>query len=397
MRRFFLRAGIFLFIGSLIFILLNIFADTFNPQSDFRITQLLEKSDSINALAVGNSHTCAFDFNVLKLNGYRVAQGGNDIFEADYQLKALVPRLPNLKMVIFNISYFSLFEDNSAIPYGYCYFTESEYESFISRYPYARNLIKPKEYSDLFLINTEEIGDQQKNQLGTAYNEILSKVSDGLGLRKSYYKSIPSFEWVKGDFKNFIQSKLHSIIREDHWKGVIYNAVKNQLNISNPNEYYEIDKYGQYTSDLVFTYKNHDSLDILAKNIQVPDYLNSCKTMAFFKNDIQVNTYNCLISIIKYLRQRNIMLIFITTPVYKAFTEYYDKEYIILMRRDMTQLQSKYNIEYYDFSRDTTFSYNNKFFYNSDHLNKMGAKEFSKKLFLTLDKKITGELFQNKK
>ena len=66
MKRFFIKAVIFLFIGSLIFILLNILADTFNPQSDFRITQLLDKRDSINALAVGNSHTCAFDFNMLR-------------------------------------------------------------------------------------------------------------------------------------------------------------------------------------------------------------------------------------------------------------------------------------------------------------------------------------------
>ena len=36
------------------------------------------------------------------------------------------------------------------------------------------------------------------------------------------------------------------------------------------------------------------------------------------------------------------------------------------------------------FPADTTFSYNNKFFYNSDHLNKEGAKEFSEKLYLLL-------------
>ena len=64
------------------------------------------------------------------MNGYRVAQGGNDIFEAEYQLKALVPMLPNLKIVFFNISYFSLFDDNSAIPYGYCYFTKRNINHF---------------------------------------------------------------------------------------------------------------------------------------------------------------------------------------------------------------------------------------------------------------------------
>ena len=126
MKRFFFKAGIFLLIGSLIFIILNIVANG------------LDRKDSIYALAVGNSHTCAFDFNVLKIYGYRVAQGGNDVFEAEYQLRSLVPMLPKLKTVIFNISYFSLFLDNSAIPNDVCYFTDKEYNLFLSKYPRAK-------------------------------------------------------------------------------------------------------------------------------------------------------------------------------------------------------------------------------------------------------------------
>ena len=325
MKRFFLKAIIFLAIGSLIFTLLNILADIYDPQRDFRITQLLDKRDSINALAVGNSHTCAFDFNVLKIYGYRVAQGGNDVFEVEYQLKALVPMLPNLKLVLFNISYFSLFEDNSAIPNDYCYFTKEEYDSFLSRYPYARLVIKSIKYSNFILIDTKNINSQQENILGPAYKEIMNKVSDGLGLRKNYYKSIPSFTWVRGDFRNFIESKFLSIIRKDHWKNVIYNIIKNRLEIYDPNNHYIIDKYGQYR---VYTYKNPDSLNVIAKKIQVPRYINSCKIAAYFNKSIQTDTYNCLVSVIKYLKQRKIKLIFVTTPVYKSFTEYYDEKYI---------------------------------------------------------------------
>ena len=396
MKRFLLKSIIFLVIGSLIFIFLNILADTYDPQRDFRITQLLDKRDSIDALAVVNSHTCAFDFNTLKISGYRIAQGGNDLFEVEYQLKTLVPLLPNLKMVFFNISYFSFFEDNSAIPGNYCYFTKEEYNLFLSRYPNARLIIKPIKYSDLLIIDTKKINFQQENILGPAYNEIMNKVSDGLGLRKNCYKSIPSFRWVKGDFRNFIESKFLSIIRQDHWKNIIFNIIKKRPEISNPNNYYKIDKYGQNTNDLVYTYKSSDSLNKMAKNIQVPNYLNSCEIMAYFKKDIQYDTYNCLGSIIKFLKKRQIKLIFVTTPVYKAFSEYYDKKYIDLMKKNMQLLQQEYGIEYYDFSRDTTFSYINKFFYNSDHLNKMGAKEFSKKLLLMINKNITYEMIYNK-
>ena len=390
MKKFFYKTIVFLTIGSLIFILLNILADNYDSQSVFRITQLLNKRDSINALAVGNSHTCAFDFRTLKMNGYRVAQGGNDVFETEYQLRALVPMLPNLKVVLFNISYFSLFEDNSAIPNDYCYYTKEEYNLLLYRYPNVKFVLSPIKYSDLILIDTKKINSQQENILGPAYREIMDKVSDGLGLRKSYYKSIPSFNWVNGDIKNFFESKFSLIIRQDHWKEIIYNLFKNHP-VLNPNEYYKTDKYGQSTRSLAYTYKNPDSLDEMAKKIQVPNYINNCKVMAYFNNDIPNETYKCLISVIKYLRQRNIKLIFITTPVYFSFTKYYDKKYIHLMKINMNQLKKEYGIKYYDFSTDTTFSYNNKFFYNSDHLNKTGAKKFSKKLLFTLIKNIDDE------
>ncbi|MEJ2616387.1 MAG: hypothetical protein P8Z35_15635 [Ignavibacteriaceae bacterium] len=385
MKKFFYKAIIFLIIGSLIFILLNILADNYDSQRVFRITQLLDKRDSINALAVGNSHTCAFDFRTLKMNGYRVAQGGNDVFETDYQLRALVPMLPNLKVVLFNISYFSLYEDNSAIPNDYCYYTKEEYYLFLSRYPKAKFVLNPVNYSDFILIDTKKINSQQENILGPAYREIMNRVSDGLGLRKSYYKSIPSFSWVKGDIKNFFECKFSLIIRQDHWKEIIYSLFQNH-SILNPNEYYKMDKFGQTTKGLAYTHKNPDSLNEMAKKVQVPGYINSCKVMAYFKNDIPKETYKCLVSVIKYLRQRNIKLIFITTPVYKSFTKYYNKNYIGLMKSNMNRLKKEYGIEYYNFSTDTTFSFNNKFFYNSDHLNKTGAKEFSKQLFLLMNK-----------
>ena len=227
--------------------------------------------------------------------------------------------------------------------------------------------------------------------LGPAYDEIIDKVSDGLGLRKDYYKSIPSLKWVQGDLKNFIESKFLFIIRNDHWKNIIYNIIKDSKGLPVSNGYDILDKYGQYTSDLVFSYKRPDSLDEMAKNFQVPNYVNSCKVMAYFKNNIQNDTYNCLVSVIKYLKKQKVRLIFITTPVYKSFTEYYDKKYLDLMEKDMQKLKKEYSVEYYDFSRDTTFSNNNEYFYNSDHLNKTGAKEFSKKLLPIFNKNSNDE------
>jgi hypothetical protein len=66
--------------------------------------------------------------------------------------------------------------------------------------------------------------------------------------------------------------------------------------------------------------------------------------------------------------------------VYETFTDNYDVTLIKIMRETMQKLLEKYNIEYYDFSSDSSLIFNNKLFYNSDHLNRYGAAEFSRKL-----------------
>src|SRR3970040_147439 len=126
MKKFVKRILIFISLGLLIFAFLFLTAEKYAPKSNFKIKQLLNKAESIEALAVGNSHACALDFNALGVNGYRVAQGGNDFSEAEYQIRSLVPLLPNLKTVFFNVSYFSFYEDNSSIRGNYAVFSKIE-------------------------------------------------------------------------------------------------------------------------------------------------------------------------------------------------------------------------------------------------------------------------------
>lgn len=377
MKKFIFHFGLFVTIGIIIFGSLSKFADAFDSKSDFRIDQLLSKADSIEALAIGNSHSCALDFDALNIRGYRVAQGGNDLFEAEYQLKSLSSLLPNLEIVFFNISYFSFFEDNSAVPDHYSYFNKIDFKKLISQYPDVTQIIEPMEFNNYVVINTDDLSAQQKNKLGPALDIINNNISNGLKLRQDYYNSIPSFKWVRGDFTNFVESKLSSIIREDHWKEVLYSLLKGKKdNIKETG----IDKYGQFTNDLVRSFKSKDSLEVLAKEIQVPMYLFGENFTLKYNENVLKDTYNSIVSIINYAKEKNIRLIFYTTPVYKSFTDYYSKESINVMRNKMKLLKKEFGIEYYDFSEDTKFISNNKFYYNSDHLNKNGAKEFSENL-----------------
>jgi hypothetical protein len=52
-----------------------------------------------------------------------------------------------------------------------------------------------------------------------------------------------------------------------------------------------------------------------------------------------------------------------------------------------TKYSHKYNIPFYDYSTDA-ISYQKKYFYNTNHLNKMGAELFTTKLIDTL-KRLT--------
>jgi len=95
----------------------------------------------------------------------------------------------------------------------------------------------------------------------------------------------------------------------------------------------------------------------------------------------------------KYLRQcqkDSIKVIFVYTP------EYIDGQHFIANREQLFdiihQFSKKYNIPFYDYTTDT-MSYKKAYFYNSEHLNKMGSQLFTKKLVGDL-KHRNGEMFK---
>lgn len=385
------KLSAFIVIGIVIFITLSVLAESQNSRVEFRVKQLIEKADSISVLAVGNSHTGAFDFEALAMNGYRIAQGGNDLFETEYQIRALLPLLPNLKLVIINISYFSFFMDNSAVPASYAYFNNDDFKDFTQNFPYAEKLLPIERYPEFVIIDTDEIGSVQKNKLGAALDVLMQNTSDRLQLRQRYYNSIPSTKWVKDDLINFIESKVSAILREDHWKSVFSNlfSLDNKSEEKNPEEIYGIDKYGQFKNDLIITHPEKDSLEKMVKDIQVPLYHYNIQVMKKFNPEIVNETYETLGSIIVTLRSKGIRIVFVTTPVYEAFTEYFDRSVIKVMQEKTKQLKNEYQITYLDYSNDSSFVKNYKYFYNSDHLNKSGSKEFSKQLLVELSMKYS--------
>jgi len=82
-------------------------------------------------------------------------------------------------------------------------------------------------------------------------------------------------------------------------------------------------------------------------------------------------------------KSKNIKIVFIYPP------EYIEGQKFVKNRRSIISLyekySKKYNIPYYDYSRDP-LSFQKNFFYNASHLNKTGAELFTKKLIDSLKK-----------
>ena len=101
---------------------------------------------------------------------------------------------------------------------------------------------------------------------------------------------------------------------------------------------------------------------------------------AVLKNnpDCMEDCYKELRSIIAYLRLRGIRLILFTPPFFYREAEQRNVKTIRKTKQLMTDLQNKFNVEYYDFSVDPEFIYNKRYYSDGTHLNATGAHLFSK-------------------
>ncbi len=284
------------------------------------VKNLLNSSQQIEALAIGNSHAYAINFEALGYNGYRLARSGRDIFEIKYYLEGLLPRLPHVKTVFITVSYFTFQRDNA--------------------------------------------------------------LSDEVRIRRTHtYAAVPLWRFFKGDFANFVMAKIHPIFpviditREDSWEGV-FRAIISQ-NSEDAKKTQPAGEHLEYRcADRGYDY-------IMAHaDLRARGYIQSTTNMALQRPDIHLDTYNTMVDIIQQLQARNVRVIFVTPPYFYAYTKIYQEnapESISLMEQNMQTLQQDYGIKYYNFSLDEDFTLNHRAFSDSDHLNRCSAKEFSKK------------------
>jgi len=303
----------------------------------------MSKADSVEVLCTGDSTNLAIDFDAMEYNGYAMWQPAADLFEIRYTLEYLVPRLPNLQTVLIGISSFG------------------------------------------FLNNADDQGY--------------------LVVRQKLYTNIPSFRWIRGDMKNFILGKLRVVVRQNHWSQTYYylsTASKTFLEncfmssgkpriisyydreaelINKSNKNFSVGLSGQNAKDFSLPWEQ------IKKNLEkMGPIVHQKHREAVLKNnpDYLEDSYKELISIIAYLRLRGIRLILYTPPCFYRWAKLYNVESLRETKQLMTDLQNKFNAEYYDFSADPEFIYNNGYFSDGAHMNATGARLFSKKLKMSI-------------
>lgn len=82
-----------------------------------------------------------------------------------------------------------------------------------------------------------------------------------------------------------------------------------------------------------------------------------------------------LCSFIVFCKSNDIEPILFSSPTYKDYNEYLDKNQIKRNLEDIDRICKIYNIQYWRFDEDNRFIKDD--FYNQDHLNKKGAQKFS--------------------
>ena len=78
------------------------------------------------------------------------------------------------------------------------------------------------------------------------------------------------------------------------------------------------------------------------------------------------------------LKERNIEPILFSSPTFSEYNQYLDTVIINRNKRDIAKISYTDNVEFWDYMDSEKFSLED--FYDSDHLNKVGAKKFTKML-----------------
>lgn len=256
---------------------------------------LEQQLDSVETLVLGSSQT----FNGInpaefKSKTFNLANVSQTIFYDKRLTLKYLPKLPKLKTVIINISYFSFFYQIADIKENW------------RDYYYA-------------------------NHFGTRYNNL-------------EYGSLSNYSFFA------LYQPMHSL-----------KLAINKFKDSDAIEILSNGYQPKYVQELI-----NDSVGKSRVDIHNKEY--------FPKRKKEIE--DDLSDFIKQLKNKNINIIFVTTPVFKTYSKYCNKDILSNNIAFINQLCSRYNYRYLNFFTDSRFVKDD--FFDNDHLKNNGAMKLSK-------------------
>lgn len=337
MRSLFLKALSLVVSLSLTFNVLGILADRVAPLEEWRVdhqqkaASLLSRSDRIEAITLGNSHSESVDYSVLGVEGQSLAFAAADLFEIEKYAAYLDGRLPNLKTVYIAVSYYSFSWDNAVAESG-----------------------SPR--------------------------------------RIKFYSMVPVQTPIQGDFTNFLFGKMEafthvmSVVRSDNWRGVWLVLLAG----TPPQDPFPYD--GIHTSSVwgqCYHYTS-EQLDEHARYVAGRN-VSSSRKMAEEHSNLEEESFEALARTIEGLQSKGIRVVLYTPPYHEKYSLYFTengKDILDRKRKAIDRLQQTYGVEHYDFSSDPEIITYPQLFYNSDHLSDCGSSVMTAKLMKAMSQNI---------
>jgi hypothetical protein len=289
---------------------------TGHDDEKYLINKYLRNIEFVEAIAIGTSHAWAINFKSLEIEGIGLGLGGRDLTECKYILEFLLSPKNNHIKKVF-ISI-----------------------SYFSLY-----------------------------QDNTSTDKSLSDA------RTFMYNTIPSWKMIEGDYRNYIIGKFLPFIQSDHWQGIVIKYIRKIKSGIH-------DKTNEKIAVKIKSPTNMNK-EIPIKEIEVRVFSQHRLHERSKKNKIyNVKEYNLNIlkDIIKMLKANGVEPILFTPPYYYKYNELYNDTYIKERKNEMKHIVEDFNIKYLDYSMDSDFIYDSRFFHDADHINLQTSKIFSHKI-----------------
>ncbi len=297
------------------------------------IRRLIEHPEVVKTAVWGSSHAECIQLGKMGLMGVNLGARAQDLFEIQYKVESLAPRLGQLKTALISMSYFSFLYDNSV---------SLEHRK-------SRDAIRIKMYA-------------------------------------LYPFHLP---YIRGDAGNFIFGVLYPVLTLDHWRRVFLEAPPTlKPDRPLPSRSTKPMPIALLRKRVAVQKEKEDAISKLKFHAKrrTAGYIPLIRRMASVHPNLEQETLAAATRAVLLLKERGVRVVLFTPPYYKEYNRLFRAAWKRSMLKTTRGLAKRTGVEYYDFATDPEFESTPKLFKNSDHLNTLGAALFSAKLKERMDR-----------